>query len=256
MSEVRLNVDLLWTPTTPNRKTGDIPTAYVGRSIDETRKTCEGCGLYRDECYAWAGFTNMASRRLFKRAAEGRDYSFERAMRDRNVTARAARISAFGDPAHVAPEVMESILVSLKLEELAPLVYTHHWKRPWAQHLKSVSMASCDDGQQGLEAIQAGWTPAVRLPWDYMLDFGPRFELDDSGKTGVVCPAQTKPRVTCNDCQMCSLSHPVWEKGKVNAIGFLDHSQKAGRERRRSQRGRQLPLVQGIFDTRSRAELL
>lgn len=254
----RLNLDLLWVAQTPNRKTGNVPTAYVGLTLAEARASCEGCELGEQrECYAWSGFTRLAFAKRIRRRNELLDYNprdetytLAGALTERSPAARAARIAALGDPAHVDPAQLVAALVTLQREGLAPLVYTHHWRDPIAAHMQTYAMASCDTTDQADEALRAGWSPAVVLPWDHYETSGPTFWLGPKrGQLGVVCPAQTKPGVTCNDCRLCSKAHPAWGAGRLKAIGFLDHSAKAGREKRR---GKQLAMFSGGRDTRAR----
>jgi len=241
-----LSLSLTWVARTPNKKTGDIPTAYVGATVKECRSSCEGCALLDEECYAWHGFAAMSLARIEERKIlKPGDYTLENALSRRHTDARVARIGAMGDPARADPETILEARRQIIEDGLdGVLSYTHFWREPWAQHLKDLCLASCEFIEDAQLALDMGWTPALLLPWDYNLDDGAKlFDLPDGSK-GLICPAQTKEDVTCNDCRLCWLQHPVWKGQKIVAIGFLDHSRKALREKRRWQKGKQLPIFE------------
>lgn len=234
---------LTWVSGTSNIKTGDIPTAYVGETVAECRDSCKGCPLLERTCYAWNGMARASLTRIERRRGEhGDQYTLDNAIKKRSPGARCVRIGAMGDPARAdGDEILSTVNRLLKLD-LPTISYTHFWREPWAQHLKGICLASCEDVDEADEAITMGWVPALLLPWDYMLDGGSAMIETPAGNRGVVCVAQTKPGVTCNDCRMCWLGHPVWAAGKISMIGFIDHSRAANRERRRWLKGTQLPV--------------
>jgi len=237
---------LTWVARTQNLKTDDVPTAYVGATVAECRETCAGCPLLEKRCYAWSGRARQAmGRHEARRRADPWSCSLERALELRNPLALIARIGAMGDPARADPVELAAALALLAAEGLVPVSYTHFWREPWADHVRGLCMASCGDEAEALEAIGLGWTPAPILPWDHA---GKTFRLPD-GRLGLVCPAQVR-ETTCNDCRLCWLGHPIWAAGKVAAVGFLDHSRAANRERRLSQGGRQLPVFDRMPDLR------
>jgi len=237
----RRGFSLIWTPAAQNRKTGRVPTAYVGVTRDETRESCEGCAL-RDSrrCYAWSGPQGqLGLSKIHKgyRVRGERFYTLAHALKHRQPDARVVRVASIGDPARAdRVELLASLLV-VRRAGLGVVGYSHFWGDPWNSHLRRELMASCDDLEQADEAIAAGWRAAAVLPWDHE---GLTFSTP-AGARGVVCPAQTKPAVTCNTCGMCDPRHRVWAAGKVKAIGFLDHSRAAVRAAR--ERGRRLPTA-------------
>lgn len=243
---------MTWVARTPNRKTGDVPSAYVGTNLDECRTSCLGCPLLDAGCYAWGGFARPSLARIGARRAEDpTPYLLETALRDRARTARAARIGVMGDPSRAQRQELRRAVLRIREAGLAILSYTHFWRDEDNQELRTFALASCEDVEGGADAIRRGWIAAVVLPWDHALEVGPTFDLPGGAK-GFVCPAQTKG-VTCNDCRMCSVDHPVWAAGKVRAVGFLDHSHKARRERQANNGGLQLPMFdRGARDVRTR----
>lgn len=254
MERRRRRHHLTWVANTPNRKTGRIPTAYVGRTVEECDDSCRGCALRDQACYAWSGFAPVSLKRIAaRREADPHRYTLESALQRRPKTARAVRIGAMGDPAHARRDELDRAVRRCREEGLAVIQYTHFWREPYAQDLKDVCLASTDCPDEAREAVAAGWIATTILPWDHYDACGPRFYMPGTAHQGFVCPAQTKPGVTCNDCRMCSPSHPVWNSGKVQAVGFLDHSRAAQREKRRMLTGRQLPLFGRGVDTRKAA---
>lgn len=238
---------LLWLATTPNRKTGCVPTAYIGTTLEEVRDSCRGCPLLEKQCYAWAGWNRMAMTRHERGHRQNpRRYQLDDVLKRVLKSARFARIGAMGDPAHADRRNLRADLRKLERAGLAVISYTHFWREPYAQDLQDVCMASCETVEDARAALGRGWRPAMVLPWDHYETSGQRFYLGP--QEGIVCPAQI-PRdpasgraVTCNTCQLCRPEHPVWSAGKIQAIGFLDHSRRANGERRRMRGVEQLPL--------------
>ena len=247
-----LGISLTWVARTGNSKTGDIPTAYVGESIEECRASCEGCALLGTRCYAWPGLIHAAFHRILARKEiKPENYTIRSALERRSKNARVARVGAMGDPAKADPDEVMSAVRMIQNEGLdGVMAYTHFWREDWAQWLRDTALASCDNDEEAEEAISMGWTPALLLPWNAALN-GDRIVVLGSGDKILICPAQTKDNVTCNDCRMCWTAHPVWEGKKIQGIGFLDHSRKARSEKKRWENGKQLPIFpSGIPDTR------
>lgn len=242
---VRAELDghrLLWTPAAQNRKTGRVPTAYVGETRSDTWASCEGCDLRESTCYAWHG--TQARFGLPKIhagfAREPQRYTLARALKRRLADARIARVTAIGDPLRANRAELLASLHLIRRAGLGVVGYTHFWRDEDGEALKRELMASCDTPAQADEAIAAGWRATSVLPWGHVEAHGPLF-VTPAGHRGVVCPAQRLERVTCNDCRMCDPQHRVWRAGKVHAIGFLDHSPTARGEARRA--GRRLPTA-------------
>lgn len=236
--------DLLWVAQTSNRKTGSIPTAYVGRTQEETRASCEGCPLLAGECYAWYGLTASWGLKRVQRLAAERpgNYTIETALKKRHGrrgdtpgAAKAIRIAALGDPARADRGQLLHAIQLARAAGLAVLAYSHHWRRPEGRGLEGQLMASTDFVPEADEALKAGWRPTTILPYDHE---GATFTTPGGAK-GVVCPAQRKDAVTCNTCRMCDPQAAVWKAGKVQVIGFVEHSRAALRAARRE--GRKLP---------------
>lgn len=241
--------ELLWLATTSNTKTGAVPTAYIGHTIEEVRDSCEGCALLDNGCYAWGGFSRVAMMRHEVRNQDDPErFKLQTMLHRIDKNAKFARIGAMGDPAHAKRDSLRRDIATLREFGLHVISYTHFWFEDYAQDLKDICMASCNTRAEAEVALQMGWNPTLVLPWDHDLIEGNSFNLQDGtpeGALGIVCPAQLKEWVTCNSCLLCRVDHPVWKKGKLRAIGFVDHSKTALADRRRFMRGvrrKQLPL--------------
>jgi hypothetical protein len=225
---------ILWSPNSDNVKTGDVPTAWVGASKEETRASCAGCKLApREEggdgtCYAWSGTPAIARASITKAAARGADRSLERALAERRADARMVRVSALGDAGRAGAETAARIVAKVAAAGLALVGYTHHWREEdvaaaWRGRL----MASVETLAQADEAAAAGWRAAAVVPEDY-----PRTGTTPAGRRVVVCPAQVaegtsgaRP-VTCNTCRLCDAARP----GPV--IAFREHGNGTRRAKR------------------------
>ena len=217
-----MSVEVLWTGTTKNVKTGPVPTGWIGATIDQSARSCEavGCPLRRQQdggsgqCYAWAGTPNMAFHSMVKARARGKVYDLAGALFNRVHRAKMVRIGAIGDPAVLSPMAAAFIRSKVRAAGLALVGYTHGWR--FADHWRGHLMASCDSLAECDEAIDQGWRACVILP----VDHPGRGFATPAGRVGVVCPAQRGP-VTCNDCRLCDGS----TRGPV--IGFIDHGPEA-----------------------------
>ncbi len=62
----------MWTGTTTNTKTGDIPTLWVGSTREESQASCKGCPLLENGCYAQGGTPSMAHSSMIRAAKKGK----------------------------------------------------------------------------------------------------------------------------------------------------------------------------------------
>jgi len=202
----------MWTGTTGNSKTGNVPTLWVGSTRAESKASCKGCPMLEDRsCYAQFG-TPMAGHGSMIRAAKtGKDYSLRAALKTSARSAKMARFGAIGDPGALSARYLRKAMAAVRSIGLDVIGYTHHWHgRP---DLAGSLMASCDTLADADTALAAGYRVAVVLPWDHT----ERRFATPGGARGVVCPAMLSDRVTCNDCRLCDGSKP----GPV--IGFPNH---------------------------------
>lgn len=227
--------DILWLAQSNNRKTGNVPTAFIGKSETEARKSCRGCAQLKNKnCYAWFGTVGWGYQnvlKVFKR--DPQRYSFMNALANRASTARMVRVSAIGDPARAKFRDLESAYLLSKQLKLAFVGYTHFHKEANATKLKKLLMASCDSMEDADDAVARGWRATTIVPYDFDKK---RFETP-AGNVAVVCPAQTKPgEITCNDCLLCDASRQT----RFQVIAFKDHGPKV---RNKVRQMKALPMV-------------
>jgi len=206
----------LWTATTTNKKTDNVPTLWIGATREESKASCGSCPLLKRNggkarCYAQHGTPAMAHAQMVKSHAAGKDYGFAEAMAGRWSGARMARFGAIGDPVGLFPTLLLSWVGKVRELGLSVVGYTHRWREaPW---LRGVFMASCDTLEEADVAADAGWRVAV------VLERGSE-ELAEvrtpAGRKVQICPAQVGD-VRCNSCRLCDAS----KRGPM--IGFIDH---------------------------------
>lgn len=210
----------LWIPTTTNRKTGNIPTSYIGQTLDHVRTSCmeAGCPLLESKnCYAWYGTPRAAYASMERALEAGKDYSIQHALDNAVRSARYARMGALGDPCALpVDEVPVTAMAAREAGLRGVLAYTHGW-RDKGQHLKGLALASCDAPEEADQALDAGWRAAAILRAG-----SPQKGLcTPAGRKIVVCPAQSRRGVNCNTCGLCDAQ----AKGPP-VVGFIDHGPK------------------------------
>ena len=65
-------MNVIATPTSSNRKTGNVPTLWVGKTEEEAKESCSGCGLI-SKCYAWSGAVRFGAISARKKAASAQE---------------------------------------------------------------------------------------------------------------------------------------------------------------------------------------
>ncbi len=212
--------DCVYTPTSSNTKTGNIPQVWVGGTEDQGRASCDKveCPMRPwaggpVKCYAWVGTARLGYIGVLRNPAQ---HTLEQAVARRHPSARAIRVGAIGDPGVLPKRWWTKIHRVAAKENLQVLSYTHGWrKRP---DLAGMTVASCDSLEDVVQARAMGFQAAVVLP-----GFDSKrktFTLPD-GTKGLVCPnmyskAVGKVPITCNDCLLCT--------GKSDkVIGFPEH---------------------------------
>ncbi len=204
----------MWTGTTKNRKTGDVPTLAIGRTRQQSLESCKGCKqLETGECYAQFGTPAMGHNSMIKAAAKGKDYSLKAALKQSKRSAKMARFGSIGDPGALPHSYLIKAADACRKAGLDVVGYTHHWRTK--PKLAGLLMASCDDISEADAALAMGYRVAVVLPWDHVGKF-----TTPNGAKGIVCPAMVKEGLTCNECRLCDGS----KRGPV--IGFPNHGPK------------------------------
>ena len=212
-----MTAQLLFRPTTSNRKTGDIPTASIHH--DHIARSCRGCPMSPEaggDCYARTGTVSFSTKRTARASERNpRAYSVEHALTGRRIGARYVRFTSIGDVGGLDRQEVEPALKRCQEEGLPPIVYTSQWKRKQNQWLRAWSMASTYRVSDYLRATRAGWRASMVVPAEVIADHvehgTPLTELE--GVNVIACPAQvaelTGDKVQCNDCGLCSVkAHP------------------------------------------------
>lgn len=204
----------LFVARSDNKKTGDVPTAWIGRSRDESRATCAevGCPLLASGvCYAQYGTPAMGHSSAIRVADRRLDP--DAALAARHKDARMVRVGAIGDPARADRGPLRRFMDGARAIGLAVVGYTHGWRDLEAQDLRSDLMASCDTPKQADLAIATGWRATLFVPKGAEVP-----KRTAAGHRVVTCPAiATKGRIRCNDCRACDARRP----GPV--IAFPEH---------------------------------
>lgn len=210
---------LLYTARSWNRKTGDVPTGWVGPNIEAARETCSGCPLLETStCYAHIGSPRIAAEGIYK-AAKRKQYTLKAALKNAHRKARFVRLTALGDIARIDARSRRRDMQEIRASGFGILAYTHFWREACAADLRREVMASCNNPREADEALAAGWIPAAIVPAADGV-----FYNTPNGAKLIVCPAQRKPDVvTCNDCGLCDRRSPAWNARKVDGVAFIAH---------------------------------
>lgn len=235
--KTKIRVPLFVAARSTNSKTGDVPTVWIGRSIEESRLSCTGCKLLEDhDCYAQYGTPRIGMTSIVKGVAiDARRYVVRAALRRRAKTARFLRLSALGDAARADRRQLRSVFREAAQAGLAVVGFTHFWKDDGA-FLKGRLMASCDSFADAKEANRRGWRAAIFAP----ADMAGTVRRPDGTIDAVLCPAIAAQRLgkhyTCNECAsgprgaLCDASRPGPN------VYFPDHGQKQRAKSRASKR--------------------
>lgn len=181
---------VLTTTGSKNDKTGDMIQTWIMRADvapnDAIKNGCDSsvcgdCKLRSNGCYVVVYQAPLSTWRRYKLGghamAEARDVG----------RGRMVRVGSYGDPAAVPAQVWAELLS----EARGNTGYSHQWKKPHAQPLKQLVMASCDTAEERTKAKARGWrTFRVKLASEPVL------------KGEVVCPATTVG-LTCEACGIC-----------------------------------------------------
>lgn len=190
-------------------------------TLEHAVATCRGCLLLNGRCYSHQSGQRAGAENVYINAAEdSAHYTLEAALgRRREHWPKVARLCAIGDAARVPRAAILSAVARLREEGYAVLGYTHFWRDAENADLKPHLLASCDDLVTADAALALGWRPAVILP----AGFVSKTFTTPGGAKGLVCPEETGRARNCASCKLCDVSHPMWARGKVSMIGFVEH---------------------------------
>jgi len=212
MPRILPTIEDMWTVSTNNDKTGNIPTQYVGRTRKQTLASCKGCALAPDGeiggCYAWSGNVSRGANSVRRATDRGRAYDLQAALKRTPRSARCARFGAIGDPSRIKVEKTLADIALLRAEDFKILAYTHHWlEQPLTGVIKKTFLASCENSGQVTEALDRGWLVALAGPKSF--------------PGMVTCPNYSKPEIQCNRCGLCDV--PTLKRTKFKGVVFPAH---------------------------------
>lgn len=228
---------VLVTARSDNAKTGDVPTVWVGASLEHSRASCHGCPmLHSTTCYAQFGQVSIGLRSIerSKKRTGMRQYKARVAIdaalnQRRKVKPRMLRVSAIGDAARASVAQLDDAMTYARKRGLAIVGYTHFWGSLEGAWLKGQLMASCNSLDELREAESRGWRATLVVPTGTT----GTMRREDGSILAVECPAIAAARrgshYTCNDCAsnkrgaLCDASRPGPH------VYFADH----GPQRRR-----------------------
>ena len=216
----------LWVGCSGNKKTGEIPVSYVGETVEETKASCGKCPELPwngGRCFAWKNRLRMslASVQKSARARPGR-YTLEHAINMSPKGAKVARHAVIGNASWCGVESVLEQERKLRAAGMTGIGFDHEWHKSKNQPLKDVLLASCGNFQSARLASQMGWIVSVIVPQDAE---GP-VVADGHGYRYRICPNDENPAVQCKDCGLCTPTHPIWKRGDLAGIAFLEKKRK------------------------------
>lgn len=244
MSQAHTPNALLWTSGSKNRKTGDIPTAWV-RGEDRAA-SCKGCSHFdadkpsQSRCYAWSGTVSLGARSIDRAAKrDPQRYTVWEAIRRRKWSARIARLTAIGDPTAATNEELVACLGVIESAGLRPIGYTQRWYDPAREWLRGYLLASVNNAASTSRALSAGWKVARTVPLATFMEAmnadGPHTMRAMNGTmkpdTLHLCPAQVaelqadSAPTTCNECRMCDVD--ALKRAGLGGVVFAMHGPSA-----------------------------
>lgn len=204
-----------WIPKSGNKKLGGIPAAIV------SPETCPpSCGFYGKGCYSEFGASGHHWRNV-----EHNGLPWEAFLREVKALPEGQlwRYAVAGD----LPGEGESISPS----QLNGLVRANRGRRGFTFTHKAVTVRNrsiiYDANAQGFTVnlsadtlAEADKKAAFGLPTAVVLPADASGDIrTPEGRRVVICPAQTRPSVTCASCQLCSVST------RKGIVGFRAHGQ-------------------------------
>ena len=219
---------MLWVGTSTNTKTGNIPVGYVGATVEETERSCEGCPLRRGGCYHWSG-GRRAQSSMQRAAATSRPerYSLARSLGGSVRTARYARGAVGGDPWIFSRATVAGWVDDVRAAGLRGLILYTHFAATKGAHLKGLAIASTECPEEADRLRADGWRVALVAPYADPASRKPSVKepkwlgetiTTADGTRATVCPAQAGKPVDCNTCGLCD---PARKGPQV--IAFLKH---------------------------------
>jgi len=220
----------------------NVKLSKTGKGVDATyasiKATCpKDCKLRDSGCYSQTGNTFFTVKRLDETAngksgimvAKEEAFAIDNSYRGKKVPdGQLLRIHVSGDCTTntAAKKVSAAANRWLKRGGKRVWSYTHAWRNVKRESWGKVNvLASMESPKDGMAAIKRGYAPAL-VVGSFTNDKA--FVAD--GIRWIPCPAQTKDKVTCQDCKLC---HNVDKLVERNAgIAFAVHGVQKNKAKR------------------------
>lgn len=189
------NIVAVITLNSNNTKTGNMAQLWILNAditpieANKIGKDISICGMCKHRkflggsCYVNVG---QAPQGIYK-AYKKNKYEFLNINEYSILNGLSIRFGAYGDPAALPM----AILANLKAVALNNTSYTHQWKNPKNDALKSLSMASVDSIKEAKEATKLGWRYFRVASLNSTIQ-----------KNEIVCPNVTNG-INCKECNLC-----------------------------------------------------
>ena len=230
-----MNTIIRWTSTSKNTKTGNIPTAWIGKNKEACVKSCKdsGCPLLARRyggkdgqintktklrpCYAHNGQVSFAFNSIIRASQKNPSrYNIKNAFAKALRSARMVRLSAIGNAGSLSTEQGDEIMKEANSNNLGVLGYIAGFSM--YPYWKDKLMASTYTLKMADVAIKRGWRPSTVLPETHE---GETFETP-AGNIGIQCPAIYHKTVNCNQCGLCVRQwEPVKSLKRLKSIGVI-----------------------------------
>lgn len=205
-------------PVSANSKTGPIPVTY------SQRETCpESCPHYRSDCYAEDFYTRMTWDKVPQRGADLSGLCASIAALPQGTLWRhnvAGDLPGIGETidAHALGEIVRANMGK------RGFTYTHKHTSAdnldWIRHANAwgftVNLSADDAGHADALADTGAGPVCAIVPTDT-----PEHSFTPAGRRIVVCPAQTRPDITCQTCGLCQ------RQNRAVIVGFRAHGTRA-----------------------------
>jgi hypothetical protein len=201
-----------------NSKTGPIPVTY------SQRETCPpSCAHYRSDCYAEDYYTRMNWDKVPGRGVDIGEFCQSIANLPNG---QLWRHNVAGDLPGAGEKIDPVQLGAIVWANIGKRGFTYTHKTNDPENLHWISKAndqgftvnlSGDDVGHADQLIDLGVGPVVCIvPMDT-----PEKTQTPAGRPIIVCPAQTRDNVTCENCQLCQ------RQNRAVIVGFRAHGTRA-----------------------------
>lgn len=218
-------------PVSSNSKTGPIPVTYSERA------TCPlSCPHYRSDCYAEDYYTRMTWDKVPMRGGDWHDLIMSISSLPAGQLWRHNVAGDLPGENETVDPVALGYLVRANIGKRG-FTYTHKHSPDaltWIRHANDWGFTinlSADDAGHADTLADTGAGPVVCIvPSDT-----PEKSQTPAGRDIVVCPAQTRPDVTCATCGLCQ------RQNRAVIVGFRAHGTRAKLTNARA--ARVIPIV-------------